>query len=107
MEQTDVNAPKTTVWEALAFSAALRLPPSVGAQQRADFVEQVCKPCSLPQAIACCRTMECPDCLLFGVPWGNGLIARVQATGRVEFRRFQGFKVSKVLGLRRCCTWWS
>ena len=84
VEQTDVNAPKTTVWEALAFSAALRLPPSLGAQQRADFVEQVCKPCSLPHAAACCHAMKCADCLLLGVQWGNGLIAGAEATGRVE-----------------------
>ena len=67
---------QTTVLEALAFSAALRLPPSVSAQQRAVFVEQVCRPCSLAQA-TCPAFHERPDsvsdCLQTGVPWGMGL----------------------------------
>ena len=41
VEQQDVHAPLTTVREALAFSAALRLPGSVTSAQRADFVEEV------------------------------------------------------------------
>lgn len=31
---------QATVWEALTFSAALRLAPSVSRQDRADFVEK-------------------------------------------------------------------
>ncbi len=50
VEQSDVNAPRATVWEALAFSAALRLPPSVGAAARADFVETARTLCSC----SCC-----------------------------------------------------
>ncbi|KAK9836042.1 hypothetical protein WJX81_008449 [Elliptochloris bilobata] len=63
VEQTDVNAPKATVWEALAFSAALRLPPSVTPRERADFVEQV---------LHLVELAPLRD-LLVGVPGGTGL----------------------------------
>ena len=39
-EQLDVHEPLATVGEAIHFSAALRLPASVTAEQRAEFVEQ-------------------------------------------------------------------
>ncbi len=41
VEQNDIHHPLTTVREALQFSAALRLPPSVDAATRAAFVEEV------------------------------------------------------------------
>jgi hypothetical protein len=72
VEQSDVNAPRATVWEALAFSAALRLPPSVGAAARAEFVETACarlgrlrpapRPCNCTAACTGAGRLRCaPD----------------------------------------------
>jgi energy-coupling factor transporter ATP-binding protein EcfA2 len=41
VEQTDIHLPQTSVREALAFSAALRLPTTVDAPRRAAFVGEV------------------------------------------------------------------
>ena len=40
-EQQDIHAPLATVGEALAFSAALRLPPSVSSATRSAFVDEM------------------------------------------------------------------
>ncbi len=40
-EQRDMHMPLSTVRESLLFSATLRLPATVTAQQRADFVEEL------------------------------------------------------------------
>ena len=47
---------QATVWEALAFSAALRLAPSVSKQERADFVE---KARLLPRLACTCSCVTC------------------------------------------------
>jgi ABC-type multidrug transport system ATPase subunit len=40
-EQEDVHLPTATVAEALAFSATLRLPSTVSAETRNEFIEEV------------------------------------------------------------------
>lgn len=41
VEQSDIHSERTTVHEALMFSAALRMPPAVHRALRAAFVEEV------------------------------------------------------------------